>query len=149
MCVVFVLNRMCSRCMSGPLDSENKPQNVQFLSQWPNRKMVHMCTLKRKWKSEVGGCMHTSGYSLECLIKYSAEMRHWKMSKFSGNVSRIHSFHSKLKLFFRPASNEWVWKCIVILSLWLFIEYLKPSDELPKIIKIRLWTTEVRINQYR
>ena len=56
----------------------------------------------------------------------------------------LHSFETKV--LFRPASNEWVWKCIVILTLWLFIKYLKPLDEFWKIMKIQFWTIKVHIN---
>ena len=37
------------------------------------------------------------GISPSCLKTCTVEMRHFKMSQFSGNVFRIHSVHSKLK----------------------------------------------------
>jgi hypothetical protein len=78
------------------MTSWEQTQHIRSLSQWPILNMVHICVLKWKSRTEVGGWMYCSRHSWSYLINYSVEMRHWKMGEILGNAVRIHSVHSKL-----------------------------------------------------
>jgi hypothetical protein len=104
--------------------------------------------LKRKSRTDVGVWIYSSRHSWSCLIKYSLEMRHFKMSEFSGNVVWIYFVYSKLKSFLAQLQMN-LSMYMVILTRSLSIQSLKQSDQFSKIIKMWFWTNEVHSNKYR
>ena len=108
--------------------------------------MFLLHVLKRKSRTKVGCWVCSSRYSWLCLIKYSADIRHWQLTWFSGNVFRIHSVHPKLKAFLdqlqmNECRSEFLfWLNYCFWSMWSIL------DEFWKIMKIWLWTIEVHSN---
>ena len=101
--------------------------------------MFPLHVLKRKSRTKVGYWVYSSRYSWLCLIKHSADIRHWQLTWFSGNIFRIHSVHSKLKAFFdqlqmNECRREFLfWLNYCFWSIWSIL------DEFWKIMKIWLW----------
>ena len=111
--------------------------------------MFPLHVLKRKSRTKVGCWVYSSRDSWLCLIKYSADIRHWQLSRFSGNIFRIHSVHSKLKSFFdqlqmNECRSEFLfWLDYCFWSIWSIL------DEFWKIMKIWFWQIEVHSSYAR